>query len=249
MRVAQSVSGLTAADFQGLSREATIRRLREVVDSLSLSERFRLLHDLGIYHAEESLSGAGSSLAETEALRRQLPTLFRRHHVTSLLDVPCGDFHWMSQLDLSGVSYLGADIVPDLIESNQKRFPPPLEFRVLDVTSDALPKVDLVLCRDLLIHLCARDAARALSNILKSGSRFLLASHYFDRKENAEIPSGDFRPINLTRAPFHLPAPAERLDEDSRLEDGLYADRSMALWPLNDLRRSGVSARLDELAA
>lgn len=248
MRVTQSVSGLTAADFQGLSREETILRLREVVESLSLAERFRLLHDLGIYHAEESLSGAGSSLAETESLRRELPALFKRLGVTSLLDVPCGDFHWMSRLDLSGVSYVGADIVSGLIESNRQRFGSPLEFRVLDVTADPLPQVDLILCRDLLIHLGTRDAARALANILRSGSRLLLVSHYFDRKENLDIPSGDFRPINLTRAPFDLPQPAERIDEDSRLEDGLYADRSMALWRLDDLRRSGVPARLAELA-
>ena len=244
----QSVSGLTAADFQGLSRAETIQRLREVVESLSLADRFRLLHDLGIYHAEESLSGAGSSLAETESLRRRLPALFQRLGVTSLLDVPCGDFHWMSRLDLSGLSYVGADIVPGLIESNRQRFPPPLEFRVLDVTADPLPNVDLILCRDLLIHLGTRDAARALANILRSGSRLLLASHYFDRMENLDIPSGDFRPVNLTRAPFDFPPPAERLDEDSRLEDGLYADRSMALWRLDELRRSDVPARLEELA-
>lgn len=244
----QSLSRPTAADFQGLSRKETIRRLKGVVDSLTLSERFRLLHDLGIYHAEESLSGAGSSLAETESLRRQLPSLFRRLDVSSVLDVPCGDFHWMSRLDLSGVSYVGGDIVPDLVESNRQRFPSPLEFRVIDVTADPLPNVDLILCRDLLIHLGTRDAARALSNILKSGSRLLLASHYFDRTENLDIPSGDFRPINLTRAPFNLPPPVERLDEDSRLEDGLYADRSMALWRLDDLRRSDVPARLEELA-
>jgi hypothetical protein len=37
------------------------------------------------------------------------------HDVKSLLDIPCGDFHWMRRVNLQGLSYVGADIVRELI--------------------------------------------------------------------------------------------------------------------------------------
>src|SRR5215212_9991686 len=52
----------------------------------------------------ESLSGAGSNLRQTETLRRELPGLLSKLSIRSLLDAPCGDFHWMQHVDLRGIS-------------------------------------------------------------------------------------------------------------------------------------------------
>ena len=43
----------------------------------------------------ESVSGAGSNLAQTEEVRRVLPGLLAELGCRSMLDVPCGDFYWM----------------------------------------------------------------------------------------------------------------------------------------------------------
>src|ERR1700690_4609194 len=61
----------------------------------------------------ESISGPGSNLRVTEEIRKAIPELIADLGVRSILDIPCGDFNWMSRLDL-GVDYTGADIV-DLI--------------------------------------------------------------------------------------------------------------------------------------
>src|SRR4029077_7259276 len=58
-----------------------------------------------IYHGNlwgepESVSGPGSSLAETAALRRELPDLLAALGVRTLLDAPCGDCHWILGLPL-----------------------------------------------------------------------------------------------------------------------------------------------------
>ena len=68
--------------------------------------------------SSESVSGWGSELRNTEQIIRELPGFLRRFGITSMLDVPCGDFNWMRFVDLDGIDYIGADIVPDLIAAN-----------------------------------------------------------------------------------------------------------------------------------
>ncbi len=221
---------LTRELLSRLSPEEAAARLRREVEGLSLAERFRLLHELGLYHAE-SQSGEGSSLAETRALRAALPGLLARYEIESLLDLPCGDFFWMRTVDLTGIDYLGADIVPEIVAANEERFGTPgRRFRVLDAAADSLPAVDLILCRDLLIHLSLGDIARVLAGFAASGSRLLLTTHFAGCEENAEIVSGDFRPVNLCASPFGWPPPLAVIDEESRMAGG--AGRGLGLWRL-----------------
>jgi hypothetical protein len=220
-----------------LSREEAIAWLRARVDRLSLAERFLLIDELGIYRDKESRSGEGSSLAETEALRRALPALLDSNGVRSILDIPCGDFNWMRTVDLESREYIGADIVPAIIVENQRRFGRPnRRFVVLDGAVDPLPAVDLILCRDLFIHLSLNDISLMLRNFLASEALFLLVTHYTERRENADIISGDFRPVNLCAPPFHFPPPAMAINEESRQAEGMFPDRSMALWEIAAIR-------------
>jgi methyltransferase family protein len=228
-----------------LERPELVARLREIVPHLTLAERFALLHELGVYRHAEAVSGEGSTPTETAALRAALPALLAAHDVRTLLDVPCGAFDWMREVDLAGIDYVGVDIVPALVEENRARFGGATRrFLVLDATRDALPAADLVLCRDLLVHLGLADIAAALRNFVGSGARLLLTNHYSDRDGNADILSGDFRPVNLCRPPFSLPPPLWTLAEQSRMGDGLFPDRCMALWHLADvdvaLRRATI---------
>jgi len=39
--------------------------------------------------------------------------------IKTLLDAPCGDGNWINKVDLSGITYIGADIVPEIIETNK----------------------------------------------------------------------------------------------------------------------------------
>lgn len=225
-----------AQSLQGLPPEEIRERLQGLGEALPLPARFELLHLLGVYHHPESVSGVGSTLRETARLREALPGLIREEGVRSLLDIPCGDFHWMQHvaLDVEDVEYTGADVVPEIVAANQRLYGDGRRrFVVLDATRDALPAVDLILCRDLLIHLGNGDVLAALRSFAASGSRLLLTSHFADRTDNPDIESGDFRPVNLCRAPFHLPEPQRVVVEDSELGDGAFRDRAMALWRLS----------------
>jgi SAM-dependent methyltransferase len=209
-------------------------RFSEQLRPLPLAERFDLIFQQNVWAAESS-SGIGSTESETQILREALPELWQDLKVTSILDIPCGDFGWMSQLDLPEIRYVGADIVPDLIATHQKNYSGRnREFLVLDATRDHLPKVDLILCRDCLVHLSFDNVQRALDNFRRSGSKYLLTTHFVQQAANQEIEDGDWRPLNLQKAPFYLPSPQRILVEGCQEADGAFADKTLALWALNE---------------
>ncbi len=166
-------------------------------------------------------------------LRREIPRLLRRYRTTVLLDLPCGDFGWMSQADLSGIDYIGADIVPDLIARNTRRYAAPgRRFERLNLSSDPLPRASVVLCRDCLVYLRYEQIFRAFANLRRSGSTYLLTTTYCELDANAEIDTGDWRALNLTLPPFVLPPPLATIVEGC---SGAYADKALALWRIADL--------------
>jgi hypothetical protein len=156
---------------------------------------------------------------------------------TSLLDAPCGDLFWMRETVLPVERYIGMDIVPELIEDNVKRYGAEgREFRLGDLVSSALPQVDVILCRDCLVHLPSRQVGEALRNFRRSGSKYLLTTTFTELPANEDIDQpGDWRPINLQRPPFNLPMPLRVLNEGCTELDGQFADKSLGLWRLSDL--------------
>lgn len=157
----------------------------------------------------------------------------------SLLDIPCGDGLWMSATDLPVDLYIGADIVESLVRANQRRLRPAAAGRRrycrLDLTRDELPQVDLILCRDGLVHFSDADVFRALRQIRSSGSHYLLTTTFPERSRNRRIVAGDRRPLNLQRPPFQFGPPLAVLPERCAEEGGRYADKSLGLWRIRDL--------------
>ena len=64
----------------------------------------------------DSISGTGSNLIQTNTIRIEIPKTIKKYKIKSILDIPCGDYYWMKEIDFKGIKYLGADIVPDLIK-------------------------------------------------------------------------------------------------------------------------------------
>jgi hypothetical protein len=186
----------------------------------------------------ESRSGPGSSGDQTAGVAAALPGLCARLGVDRLLDVPCGDFSWMADVDLAGASYIGGDIVPEIIERNRREHAgPDREFLQVDITRDRLPAADLLLCRDCLVHLSFADIRAALANVAESEIRWLLTTTFPAEPENEDIVTGDWRPIDLTKPPFALPPPLELLNEGCTEQDGAFADKSLGLWTVASLAR------------
>jgi hypothetical protein len=223
------------------SRPPTVAELRfaEAADELtrlSLAERFARMHETNLWAGTESRSGVGSGMAATARVRAELPGLLRQLGVQRLVDVPCGDFHWMSHVDLPGIDYVGGDIVEAIVAENQGRYGRDgRRFVHVDLTTGPLPAADAVLCRDCLVHLSFANIERAFRAIRQSGARYLIATTFPEHQQNAEVTDGDWRPLNLERAPFHLPSPIAVILEGCDEEGGAYADKTLAAWRVAEL--------------
>jgi hypothetical protein len=201
---------------------------------LSLSERFDRIARTNLWGADASRSGLGSLLTATAGLREALPAFLERHGIEALLDVPCGDFAWLSTVDLR-IPYIGADIVESLVRENEIRFGGPhsnRQFVHLDLTRDPLPRADAILCRDCLVHLSFENVFRAIDNIRSSGVRYLLTTTFLEHDRNEDIEDGDWRMLNFQSPPFDFPPPSDVLIEGCREGDGAYADKALGLWEL-----------------
>jgi hypothetical protein len=213
-----------------------LRQLKALPLILQGTERrFASIYERRAWQGAESLSGPGSSLRATAGIRGELPRLLRELGCRALLDVPCGDFHWMQEVPLELDEYIGADIVRTLVDRNQSAHGKPgRRFEHLDMRRDPLPHVDVILCRDGLVHLSDRDVHATLAHFGQSGARFLLTTDFPAQKRNLRIATGQWRPLNLERPPFGLPPP-QALFPDWTIENGPYNDKALALWPIEDL--------------
>jgi len=215
----------------GFARKMSAVRGMFRPESRSIESIFRAVYRNNSWGDEESVSGPGSALARTQVIREKLPSLIRKIGVESLLDVACGDFNWLQHADLSILRYIGADVVPEIIELNRCRYASKFRtFEVLDITRDVLPASDAILCRDCLIHLSFAHIHDALSNFKKSECKFLMTTTHTSVKKNRDIASGGWRSVNLTIPPFSFPQPIDVIVENPD------TGKCLGLWRLDDLR-------------
>jgi hypothetical protein len=96
--------------------------------------------------------------------------------------------------------------------------------------------MDVILCRDCLVHFAFDDVRAALRNFARSGAGWLLTTTFVDRqRENVDIETGGWRPLNLELPPFNFPAPERVIDERCLHSGGIYVDKRLALWRLEEL--------------
>lgn len=208
-------------------------RERQHLQAADVGSRFQSIYDTSVWgNAAEGVpaSGVGSTLTATTELRQTLPPLLNQLGAKVVLDVGCGDFFWMRHVDLVQ-NYIGVDIVPSVIEKNKSDFERlNRKFICINAIEDDVPDADVVLIREVLFHLSFKDAHDLLSNILTKPRAYLIMTSDRETLFNSDIATGDFRPLNLEKAPFRLPPPIH-LIEDSRVDSG----RFMGVWDVSRL--------------
>jgi hypothetical protein len=198
---------------------------------MPIQDVFTEIHKTNHWKDGQSVSGTGSNQSQTEELKRILVKITEQFQIRSIIDAPCGDFNWMKDVNLNDIQYHGIDIVPQVIESNSLQYANERRsFSLGDITTTTLPMVDLIFCRDCLVHFSFEDVHRALKNFKASGSKYLLTTT-FPQHNNYNIVTGNWRPIDLTKKPFKFPAPLAIYNEHCT-EDMRYADKSLGLWKI-----------------
>lgn len=188
------------------------------------------------WSGKESVSGPGSDYEQTKFLIPELDIMLKYLNIKSMLDVPCGDFNWMKNVDLSKISYHGGDIVEQLIKSNIKKYESKnVKFSVIDLVNDDLPTVDLIMVRDCLVHLPTRDVFKALKNIKNSKSKYFLTTNFLwnHQEVNKEIKVGEWRRINLQKTPYNFEYPHRIIIEGNIQSND--RDKTMSLWYVKDI--------------
>ena len=215
------------------------RYVRYQAKSKSMRDIFTNIYRNNAFGGKDSVSGQGSDVHQTRVIASELPALFKALTISTMLDIPCGDFYWMKGVDLNNIAYTGADIVKELIRGNSAKYARDgVGFQYLNLIKDKLPKVDLIFCRDCLVHFSFADIGFALDNVCNSQSDYFLTTTFTGRKDNHDIVTGQWRAINLELAPFGLPKPLKIIIEGCTEGDGAYGDKALGLWRIADIRES-----------
>lgn len=208
--------------------------------STSLEKKFSAIYDNNFWQGVQSKSGPGSELAATSEIIRNLPIIFNKFKIKTILDAACGDFNWMQHVNLDIIEkYIGVDIVPELITKNNQMYKnSKISFESLNITEEGCEQVDLIICRDCFVHLSFEKINNAIRNIVESGSKYLLSTSFLNIERNLDILDGEWRKINLLLPPFDFPKPMFYLDEQCpiNLEKGRNVDKFLLLWNIKDIR-------------
>ena len=178
--------------------------------SLDNDKIFDYINNFSIWGGRnnESVSGKGSTLKYTVVYREQLKHFIKTYPIKNIkfFDAPCGDLNWIKEF-FNSVDYIGGDISNDLVKKLNLKYPN-IKLTQFDVINDKFPEADIWHCRHCLFHLSLNDILKALTNYTKSNIPFaLITNHFLPDSITYDIPTGNFRYLDLTNFPFYLPKP------------------------------------------
>jgi hypothetical protein len=103
----------------------------------------------------------------------------------TVCDLGCGDFNIGKEIAPFSSKYTAIDIVDELIQYNQTKYENEnISFKCLDIASEALPKTECVIIRQVLQHLCNAEIESILKKLYQY-KYIILTEH---------IPDGEFTP-------------------------------------------------------
>ncbi len=200
---------------------------------------FEKIYKKNYWGSAESVSGPGSDLINTQNIRIELPKIISKYKIQKVIDVPCGDFNWMKLVvDQSDIDYLGCDIVEELINLNKKLYSSNrVNFSKLNLMKDQLPDSDLLICRALFYHLDFFSIKKILENFKRSNIKYVLLTNSPNLENfiNKDIINGQFRDLDLFKAPLLFPSNYLYKFEDIRNPHTNIIEQEMILWKMDEL--------------
>ncbi len=137
-----------------------------------------------------------------------------------VVDLGCGDFAVGAQLRPFCNGYVACDIVPPLVEFNRVRFRSlEVDFQLLNIATDPLPRGDVAMIRQVLQHLSNAEILGVVRQVEQNFKHLVLTEHLpsepgftpnLDKPTGRDIRMGIGSGIVLTAAPFNLKPLAER---------------------------------------
>jgi len=179
------------------------------------------------WKGEDTVCGWGSQIEHTKNIRFMLPEIIEKLDVKTINDAGCGDFWWIKEVSFEeDINYMGYDIYD---RRRGQGFP----FTALDIVNEDMRPCDLILCRDVFIHLPNDMILSTLKRFKRSGN-FLFTTTFnskhievnnFDRMSKPQLKHCK---LDLSLAPFKLGPGCELVKENS---PGKY----LGLWDLQKM--------------
>jgi len=124
--------------------------------------------------------------------------------IKTVVDIGCGDWQIGKHLALGDRTYIGGDVSNVIIEKSREKYgSEKVTFVHLDAVTDELPEGDLVIIKDVLQHLPTEDVERVLKKLEKYQYVVTQNDIFENQKNNSDINSGQFRPLDVTKEPFN----------------------------------------------
>lgn len=155
-------------------------------------------------------SGPGSLPEATVEYQKILKEVITKNEIKTVLDYGCGDWQFSKLLNWENMvdHYIGADVVPLLIENHRLKYAnSKVSFKLID-NDFSWNNVDLIICKDVLQHL----SLEIIDNILKEmkvHAKYLLITNDTDGPKgslflNKECRIGEWRPVDVSASPWNL---------------------------------------------
>lgn len=161
----------------------------------------------------EAISGGGSTLLEGRPFIEYVQDfLDHSADVHSIVDIGCGDWVLAREIRWGQREYLGTDVVKSVVLKNQLAFGTnTVRFAHLDGVVDEIPSADLLICKDVFMHLPNSFIFTLLPKFKQSKYCILVydvmpetLAKKKKRRKNSDTYAGGYRTLDLTLAPFFL---------------------------------------------
>jgi SAM-dependent methyltransferase len=152
-------------------------------------------------------SGDGSHPNAVVDYCQVLTDTIKTYNIKSVLDYGCGDWQFSKLIDWENLvdSYTGVDVIDTLIQHHTQHYVTnKIKFQTVTENFE-FPKVDLIICKDVLQHL-PNNIVSKLLNSFESSSTYMLITN--DANIDASISlqdcnMGGWHPLNLTNNPWN----------------------------------------------
>jgi len=149
-------------------------------------------------------SGHGSLPSVTKSYRALVEQFVREHNVRTVIDYGCGDWQSSRLIDWNGADYLGIDVVPALIERNQRLY---ASERVRFQLGYRGEQGDMLIAKHVLQHL-PNDAVQQFLSEVVPRFRYALITNDSTPVHtlNKDIAEAGYRALDVRLPPFGVDA-------------------------------------------
>lgn len=152
-------------------------------------------------------SGSGSNENLCKGYVQFLQQFFTKYDIHSIVDIGCGDWQFSKNINFAGIDYKGYDVASFVVNRNLAKYKKPnIDFIHYNGDFSVLPKADLAICKDVLMHLPNHLIMEFIDNLSKY--KYALIANDINRMgENEDILLDVYawRSLDLRLSPFNLP--------------------------------------------